>query len=615
VQNFEVQLLGLGKAAQGLGPAVQPSLDGLRGLGDQFRRAGAESDKLADKIKGIPKPANTAGFALQNLGRVASDAPFGFIAIQNNIEPLLESFTRLKTQSGGTGAAIKALGASLAGPAGLLLGFSLVSSAVTVAIQKYGSVGKAVEALFGNYSQLDKDLAAAAKSYEKFNETVKTSTQIIQSEGATVAGSISRVDALAKIVDDQTKSYNERNAALNQLKAINKDYFGDLDIEAGKVTGLKDAVFGYNAQLKATAIIKGFESQIGATNVELQKQKDILDQLKPAYDAALKSQQKLGEASKVTASVGVPGFGGASRPSEKILPAFSQFLEQQKVVNTLQASLNNLNKNIDNSVAEFTRLRAPVDAATEAKNLLAQSSANLSKATKVNTSEQDKLARALEKQNAEFDKLQSNFKKLARANETDLSINAQFQAENPAQAPTQQRPFSQYDLIQAQLGLEKFNQQILNLQQNAMSAGMVMMDFLTPVIDGVFSAIENGESIFESIGQSLKKLVLQLVATIAKAAILAAIFSVITGGVGGAGLAIGGGVSKGFGSIFGKLLGGATAGGGGGGSIFGALGAVFGGVSGQSTGMAMQGQVVFRQSGSDLVGVLNRTNGRINRVG
>ena len=53
----------------------------------------------------------------------------------------------------------------------------------------------------------------------------------------------------------------------------------------------------------------------------------------------------------------------------------------------------------------------------------------------------------------------------------------------------------------------------------------------------------------------------------------------------------------------------------GGGQMFGARGAAFGGVATQSTGMLMQGEVIFRQSGSDLVGVLNRTNGRINRVG
>jgi len=39
----------------------------------------------------------------------------------------------------------------------------------------------------------------------------------------------------------------------------------------------------------------------------------------------------------------------------------------------------------------------------------------------------------------------------------------------------------------------------------------------------------------------------------------------------------------------------------------------FGGVGGG--GMQMSGQVVFVQRGSDLVGVLNRTNGTINRVG
>ena len=70
-------------------------------------------------------------------------------------------------------------------------------------------------------------------------------------------------------------------------------------------------------------------------------------------------------------------------------------------------------------------------------------------------------------------------------------------------------------------------------------------------------------------------------------------------------------------------LGGAVAGGGPGGilkflgKIFGikkASGGVnFGGV--EASGMQLAGQVVFTQRGSDLVGVLNRTNGTINRVG
>lgn len=92
-------------------------------------------------------PANRAAFALQNLGRVASDAPFGFIAIQNNLDPLFDSFRRLQADTGSSAAAFQALKASLIGPAGIALAFTAVSSLVTVAIQKYGSLSNALSAL------------------------------------------------------------------------------------------------------------------------------------------------------------------------------------------------------------------------------------------------------------------------------------------------------------------------------------------------------------------------------------------------------------------------------------------------------------------------------------
>jgi hypothetical protein len=603
VGKFQTELLSLGKTVQGLGPTIPPVFAGFRGLGDQFKKTGSESDKLGDKLKKLPSASNGAGFALQNIGRIASDAPFGFIAIQNNIDPLIESFSRLKTSTGSTGGALKALGASLAGPAGVLLGFTLVSSAVTVAIQKYGSLGAAINALFGDYTQLDRDVLAAAKSFDKFNESARQSNEIIRTESASVQGEISKVEALAKIVDDQTKSYDQRNAALNQLKAINKDYFGGLDIEKGKVEGLKDAVFGYNAQLKATAILKGFEGALGATNVELQKQVDILNRLKPAFDAANKAAAK-----GITSLPGLGASAEAARLASATSPAIEQFTKQQKVVTELQQRFNDLNANIDKSVQQFTNLRAPVDAATAAQIAADLAAKNLTKSTRDNEREQAKLTRTLAKQKEEWDKLQSTFNKLARPNESDLNIDEQFRRENPAQPMAQDRPFSQYGLNQARLLIEQTDAQFLALQQNAINTGNIIMGFLTPAIDSVFSAIESGENVFDAIGQSLKKLVLQLVATVAKAAILAAILSAIPGGAALAGVgSAAGGAGNAFPALLKAILGG--------GQLFGASGAAFGGVATQSTGMLMQGEVIFRQSGSDLVGVLNRTNGRINRVG
>jgi hypothetical protein len=492
---------------------------------------------------------------------------------------------------------LKALGASLAGPAGVLLGFTLVSSAVTVAIQKYGSLGAAINALFGDYTQLDRDVLAAAKSFDKFNESARQSNEIIRTESASVAGEISKVEALAKIVDDQTKSYNERNAALNQLKAISKDYFSGLDIEKGKVDGLKDAVFGYNAQLKATAILKGFEGALGSTNVELQKQIDILNRLNDVLATQRAAPQRIVGAAAIV-------------DTTEIRKAEAAVKEQEKVVRELQQRFNDLNANIDKSVQQFTNLRAPVDAATAAQIAADLAAKNLIKSTRDNEREQAKLARTVAKQKEEWDKLQSTFNKLARPNQSDISIDDQFRRENPVQTMAQDRPFSQYGLNQARILIDETELRFKALQQNAIDTGNIIMSFLTPAIDSVFSAIESGENVFDAIGQSLKKLVIQLIATVAKAVILAAILNAIPGGAALAGIGSAAGAAGGAGSAFPSLLKQIL-----GQQITGARVSPFGGVSTQSTGMLMQGEVIFRQSGSDLVGVLNRTNGRINRVG
>lgn len=95
----------------------------------------------------LKQPVAGAATTLQSLSRIAQDAPFGFIGIQNNIDPLIQSFTALKAQSGSTAAALKSLFASLAGPAGIALGFSVVTSLITSLIQKYGSLSNALSEL------------------------------------------------------------------------------------------------------------------------------------------------------------------------------------------------------------------------------------------------------------------------------------------------------------------------------------------------------------------------------------------------------------------------------------------------------------------------------------
>jgi len=87
--------------------------------------------KIQPILSKLSVGSNQAAMALTNLGRVAQDAPFGFIGIQNNLNPLLESFQQLKIQAGSNAGALKLLASSLIGPAGLGLALSVVTSLFT----------------------------------------------------------------------------------------------------------------------------------------------------------------------------------------------------------------------------------------------------------------------------------------------------------------------------------------------------------------------------------------------------------------------------------------------------------------------------------------------------
>ena len=248
----------------------------------------------------LPKAVNDGAASLSALGQVARDAPFGFIAIQNNLPILFDQLGNLSKQSGGAVNALKAIGASLVGPAGVTFAIGAAISAITVLVQKYGSVGGALDAIINKQSIYSEEILEATKSYEKFNQEKRDSIEINAEEIASTEGTISRVRTLSSIVLDQTATYNERNAALNDLKDISKEYFGNLDLEKTKLNDLKNAVDNYIVSIQKAAISKGFEAAVGETSVELAKQVNLLNRLKTELDDAKRAPVKfIGKADQV----------------------------------------------------------------------------------------------------------------------------------------------------------------------------------------------------------------------------------------------------------------------------------------------------------------------------
>lgn len=180
----------------------------------QFNILSSATEKLNDSsgkggksFKRMSDAASSANTVLINTGRIASDLPFGFIAIQNNLDPLIQSISQLAGQKG----ALKAFFGQLAGAAGAALAFSILSSALTTLIQKYGDFATAIVAVTGG-------LSAAEKAQLDYTKAIN------ESQG-NITGEIAKINGLISVAKDESISRDQRVKALREVQ---KEYPGYL---------------------------------------------------------------------------------------------------------------------------------------------------------------------------------------------------------------------------------------------------------------------------------------------------------------------------------------------------------------------------------------------------
>lgn len=241
---------------------------------DAAAKLGATAAKTSATLGGsVVKGTDRATLALSNFGRVASDAPFGVIAIQNNIGPLIESFQQLRTQTGSTGAALKALGSSLLGSGGLLVGVQLLSAAMTILAQNPEKVAAAFDYLAG----VTDDTTDSIQAYNK---------ALIESE-ADARGEIASINALVAVAGNQELSYNARKEAVDKLNESSKSFNDQLTVEninTDKSRKLIDSVTqSILNQAKAKAvqdlITQAYARKLEAENKGLQTQASNLSKV------------------------------------------------------------------------------------------------------------------------------------------------------------------------------------------------------------------------------------------------------------------------------------------------------------------------------------------------
>lgn len=226
--------------------------------------------------KGLKRDIRGTTPTMLEFNRVIQDAPFGIIGVGNNIQQLTANFAILRRNAGGTGAAMKALVGSFAGPAGILFAVSAVTSLITV----YG------DELFNAKSGTEKLKEETEKNKEALNNYIESLRGV---EKSTLDASKSAAQEqitlknLRKQIEDTTISTDKREDAIEKLRKTFPAYFQDVSNEQllnGQAASSYDVLTNsITKRAKATAaldlLVENAKTELDVSKRLLQIEKDL----------------------------------------------------------------------------------------------------------------------------------------------------------------------------------------------------------------------------------------------------------------------------------------------------------------------------------------------------
>jgi len=221
--------------------------------------------KTAKAFNEVRRSSGAAQQTVLNFGRVIQDAPYAVIAgnigaIANNIDPLVESFTRARQQGGTFGGTLKEIGKSLIGPAGI----GLAISAVTSALILWGDRSKQAKSETDDFAKSLQNAKAQAVStglqLQQFVETAKNSTLPLE----------------------------QRNEALRKANEILGKYGETLTLTNIATAKATELVKKYTEGLTAQALANQFADRAATLLI---KQADAQSKVTKAQDEYNKAQQ------------------------------------------------------------------------------------------------------------------------------------------------------------------------------------------------------------------------------------------------------------------------------------------------------------------------------------
>ena len=448
--------------------------------------------QLGTAFKKVVPASNQVNQALVNVSRVAQDAPYGFIGIANNLNPLLESFQSLQKTTGSASSALKEMAKGLMGPAGIGLALGVVSSLIVAFGPKIAKFINGVD--------------AAKESEDKFAESLNKARASASESGIKLQAYINIAED-ASIADD--KRANALKFVISELGKVNSAYAATI-----KTTDqARAAVDLYTQALVAQAITSRYVDEIADKTIRL------ADVNKQAIAAAVEYNKTI-ERSKTMTN----GFVDASVTQAATINASKNaYVGAANEAVSLNNSLQDLYQSL-NDVLKGAAVN-PFNTVTNGAKELDKTIINVNK----NYKEFKKLT---PEQVGTFIPQERNALPTLLAPQSPLT-------KGPSQAILEAQAIALAATEQA-----KFNY-LLNEAE-------VTSRFLAEGLGNVFQALQSGDNIGESVLNVFKDMVFQLAQMVVQALIFKGIMTALgMGGAAGTTNGLTGGLLGGLGKLLG----------------------------------------------------------------
>lgn len=457
------------------------------------------TQSLGTAFRTLPSTSNQATNALSNLSKVAQDAPYGFMGIANNLNPLLESFQRLKVDAGSTSGALKAMGAGLMGPAGIGLALGAVSSIIV-------AFGPKIASFISGTNK-------ASEAEDKFAKSLNDARAEASETGI-------RLQAYLTISENANVSEERRaeafKAVVTELGKVNSAYASTITT----VDQARAAVDLYTKSLVNQALTTRYIDELADKTIALaDANKKILLTGREYYKELAIANALINQ--NVYATIGQADVINGAADANK---------NARKEANGLKTEIIDLRKSVTNLYTAAAK--DPFFTFNKGANELAKSTKEVA----------------------------DNIQRIggqARPLGPDANQPILMQRGPSPTLPNAPQTFTGNNnaIIEAEryLAIKKLAdaQQVYNFQLQQTQA---ITSLLAPAFDSVIQAMVMGEDVGKALQAAFQQIVIQLISMVAQALLFQAIMTAITGGVAPAAGVVTGGMGMGGGNILGQFL-------------------------------------------------------------